>query len=150
MNIPRKDYWQQALRNSCELLRQRKELYTSSWNCMQAHVTSCKLRELHASSWTCMQAYVTACKLMSYNLFLLHATSFYSMQAHVIPWNLGKPWVTLDLMFMELHASLCKYMQAHGTSRSWNCIPALACNFFEMTAISRNCMQPLVAFGNPG
>ena len=55
---------QQALRNSCELLRQRKELHTNSWNCMQAHGTSCKLRELHTSSWTCMQAYVIACKLM--------------------------------------------------------------------------------------
>ena len=39
----------QALRNSCELLRQWKELHTSSWNCMQAHGTSSKLRELHAS-----------------------------------------------------------------------------------------------------
>ena len=34
---------QQALRNSCELLRQRKEL--------QAHGTACKLLVLHASSW---------------------------------------------------------------------------------------------------
>ena len=33
----------QALRNSCELLRQRKELHINSWNCMQAHVTACKL-----------------------------------------------------------------------------------------------------------
>ena len=34
------------LRNSCELLRQRKELHTSSFNCMQAHETqgtACKL-----------------------------------------------------------------------------------------------------------
>ena len=67
----------QALRNSCELLRQRKELHTSSWNCMQAHGTSCKLikfmkvqgtacklRELHPSLCNCMQAYVSACKLM--------------------------------------------------------------------------------------
>ena len=37
--IPRK----QALRNSCELLRQRKELHTSSGNCIQAHGTACKL-----------------------------------------------------------------------------------------------------------
>ena len=54
----------QALRNSCELLRQRKELHARSWNCMQAHGTACKLRELHESSWTCMQAHVTACKLI--------------------------------------------------------------------------------------
>ena len=32
----------QALRNSCELLRQIKELHTSSWNCIQAHGTACK------------------------------------------------------------------------------------------------------------
>ena len=30
----------QALRNSCELLRQRKELHASSLNCMQAHGTA--------------------------------------------------------------------------------------------------------------
>ena len=29
----------QALRNSCELLRQRKELHASSWTFMQAHVS---------------------------------------------------------------------------------------------------------------
>ena len=33
----------QALRNSCELLRQRKELQASSCNCMQAYETACKL-----------------------------------------------------------------------------------------------------------
>ena len=36
-------YHKQALRNSCELLRLRKELHTFSWNCMQVHGTSCKL-----------------------------------------------------------------------------------------------------------
>ena len=41
---------QQALQNSCELLRHRKELHTSSCNCMQAHETSCTFMELHASS----------------------------------------------------------------------------------------------------
>ena len=35
---------QQALRNSCELLRRRKELYASSCNCMQAYITVCKLK----------------------------------------------------------------------------------------------------------
>ena len=40
----------QALQNSCELLRQRKELHTSSCNRMQAHGTECKPRELHGSS----------------------------------------------------------------------------------------------------
>ena len=30
----------QALRNSCELLRRRKELHASSGNFMQAHVTA--------------------------------------------------------------------------------------------------------------
>ena len=39
-----------------------------SWNCMQAHGTSCKLMELHVSSGNSMQAYVTpasfACMLM--------------------------------------------------------------------------------------
>ena len=54
----------QALRNSCKLLRQRKELHTSSLNCMQAHGTSCKLRELYANSWNFMHVYVTQCKLM--------------------------------------------------------------------------------------
>ena len=39
----------QALRNSCELLRQRKELHASSCNCMQGHS---------------IQAYVAAGKLM--------------------------------------------------------------------------------------
>ena len=33
-------------------------------NCMQAHVTACKVIELHARSWNCMQAHVNACKLM--------------------------------------------------------------------------------------
>ena len=63
---------EQALRNSCELLRQRKELHASSRNCMQAHGTSCKLIEFHDSSGNCMQrkdlisyleAQATACKL---------------------------------------------------------------------------------------
>ena len=36
-------YGKQALRNSCELLRQRKELHASLCNCMQAYVTVCKL-----------------------------------------------------------------------------------------------------------
>ena len=54
----------QALRNSCELLIQRKELHASSCNCMQGHRTACKVMELHASSCKCMQAHVTACKLM--------------------------------------------------------------------------------------
>ena len=35
--------FKQALRNSCELLRQRKELDVSSCNCMQARGTACKL-----------------------------------------------------------------------------------------------------------
>ena len=34
---------QQALRNSCELLRRRKELHVSLCNCMQTYVTACKL-----------------------------------------------------------------------------------------------------------
>ena len=33
----------QALRNSCELLRRRKELHARSGNCMQGRVTVCKL-----------------------------------------------------------------------------------------------------------
>ena len=44
----------QALRNSCELLRQGKEPHTSSFNCMQAHETVCKLIELNVSSWNFM------------------------------------------------------------------------------------------------
>ena len=39
------------------------KLHTSSWNCMQAHWTSCKL-ELHESSGDCMQAQGTVCKLL--------------------------------------------------------------------------------------
>ena len=46
-------FLKQALLNSCELLRQRKELHERSWNCMQAHGTSCKLMELHSRSWNC-------------------------------------------------------------------------------------------------
>ena len=46
--------FEQALQNSCELLRQRKELHTSSWNCMQVHETACKLMKLRASSWNFM------------------------------------------------------------------------------------------------
>jgi len=49
---------------SCVLLRQRMELHTSSWNCMQAYETSFKLMELHVSLCNCLQAYLTACKLM--------------------------------------------------------------------------------------
>ena len=37
IKVPQKR--KQALRNSCEQLRQRKELHTSSWNCIQAHGT---------------------------------------------------------------------------------------------------------------
>ena len=55
---------QQALRNSCELLRQRKELHTNN-------ETSCKLMEMRASSWKCVQAHETACKLM-----VLHVSSW--------------------------------------------------------------------------
>ena len=33
----REGFKKQALRNSCELLRQRMELHASSCNCMQAH-----------------------------------------------------------------------------------------------------------------
>ena len=47
----------QALRNSCELLRRRKELHAT-------HVTACKVIELHARSWNCMQAHVNAYKLL--------------------------------------------------------------------------------------
>ena len=44
----------QALRSSCELLRQRNmELYVISWNCMQAYVTACKFMELQVRSWNC-------------------------------------------------------------------------------------------------
>ena len=58
----RASLFQQALRNSYELLRHRKELHTSSCNCMQAHETSCmyihgtscKLRELHENLCICM------------------------------------------------------------------------------------------------
>ena len=60
---------------------------------------------------------------------------------------------------MELHASLCNYMQAHETecmlielhAMSWNCISALgtACRLIEMPAISWICMQPWVTLGNP-
>ena len=64
----------QALRNSCELLRRRRNCIKAH-DCMQAHGTSCKLIELHASSGNCMQAYVIACKLMDLHAFwnILHA-----------------------------------------------------------------------------
>ena len=47
----------QGLRNSCERLRKRRKLHTSSWNWMQAHGIACKLMELNASSWNCMEAH---------------------------------------------------------------------------------------------
>ena len=43
---------QQALRSSCELLREiliSKELHANSWNCLQAYETACKHMKLHAS-----------------------------------------------------------------------------------------------------
>ena len=46
-------------------------------NCIQAHVTACKLMKLHVSSWNCMQAHETSCKLME-----LHVSSGDCMQAH--------------------------------------------------------------------
>ena len=58
------DTRKKALWNSCEMLRQRKEMRTSPCNCIQAYVTACKLMELHESSGNCMQAYWPACKLM--------------------------------------------------------------------------------------
>ena len=70
------------------------------------------------------------------------------MQAHVMPWNLGepgRPWVTLDLMFMEMHASLCNYMQAQGTSCMliWNCMQGHGNAFplLELHASSLKCLQ---------
>ena len=55
--------YKQALRNSCELLRQRKELYASSFNFMKVHVTACKLMKIHVSLWNFMKAHESACKL---------------------------------------------------------------------------------------
>ena len=47
----------QALRNSCELLRQRKEMHTSLWNCMQAI-------EMQGSSRDCMKVHGTQFELV--------------------------------------------------------------------------------------
>ena len=105
VNVLQKSPWplhyKQALRNSCELLRQRKELHTSSWNCMQAHGTSCKLIELHKSSgnwmqtlklnissWNCMQAQGTACKLMDLHASCKHSGTFWNI-LHAF-WNILK------------------------------------------------------------
>ena len=77
IEAPSRGPHQQALRNSCELLRQRKELHTSSWNCIQAYGTACKLLELYASLWNSIQAYGTAFKLME-----LHASLWNCMQAY--------------------------------------------------------------------
>ena len=71
----------QALRNSCELLRQRKELHTSSWN-MQVNETACKLIKLNASLHNCMKAFVTACKLMWLHLssqICMHSGTFWNI-----------------------------------------------------------------------
>ena len=38
----------QALRDSCELLRQRKEVHASLCNCMQVYVIACKLMDLQS------------------------------------------------------------------------------------------------------
>ena len=40
----------QALRNSCELLRQRKELHASSWNCMKHCMEHTDIRTCRAAS----------------------------------------------------------------------------------------------------
>ena len=46
--------------------------------------TSCKLRELHTSSWTCMQAFVTSCKLVSLHacMMLLEGWCQYKRMGH--------------------------------------------------------------------
>ena len=64
-----KMFFKQALRNSCELLREIlifKELHGNSWNYLQAYETACKHMKLHASIWNCMQTYGTSCKLQAY------------------------------------------------------------------------------------
>ena len=90
----------QALRNSCELLRRRKELHTSSWNCTQAHKTSFKVMELHVRSSYCMQAHETSCKVME-----LHVSSGNCMQANGPACKL-----------MQLHVSLYNCMQVYVTA----------------------------------
>ena len=65
---------EQALQYSCEQLRQKKELHTSSLNFMQSYETACKFmklhvsfmqtHDLHASLCNSMQAYVCSYKLM--------------------------------------------------------------------------------------
>ena len=109
----------QALRSSCELLREIlifKELHANSWNCLQAYETAHKHVKLHARIWNCMQAYEPACKLMalhgSCKLRKLHARSCNCMQGRRT----------------ELHESLLNCMQAHET----------ACKLMELHASFHN------------
>ena len=87
-----------------------KELHTSSWNCMQAHGTSCKHREQHASSWSCMQAHQSVC-----NLTDLHTISFYLKQSlYIRPvWNMYLGGFDPETSLFLLHASLNNCMQAY-------------------------------------
>ena len=66
---------QQALQNSCELLRQRRELHASSWNCMQAYVTACKLMYLHAF-WNILEH--TAWIMEHSETFCMHSETFWN------------------------------------------------------------------------
>ena len=80
------------------------EKYGTVWNCLQGSGTASKLIELYESLCICMQAHGTACKLMklyarSWNSMQGHGTA-YCMQAHLMPWNLGKPWVTLGNLWL--------------------------------------------------
>ena len=100
-----------ALQNSCELLRQqerqRKELHTSSWNCIQGHETACKLMELHVSSWNSMQAQGTACKLME-----LHVSSWNCMLAHGNKKKQKKAKINLEWLFCfdwETGTAFCNF-----------------------------------------
>ena len=84
-------------------------------NCMQAHVTECKVIELHASLCNWMQAYVTECKFIKLHASLCNCRQAYELHAGLC--NCKQAYVTeCKLKVMELHASSCKCIQAHVTA----------------------------------
>ena len=86
----------QALRSSCELLRQLLK-----WK--QGHGIACKPLELHVSLWNWMQAHVTACNVME-----LLGTAFLCLSGFIHHFVLCALWT---LKFKSLRFKICIYQR---------------------------------------
>ena len=116
---------QQALQNSCELLRQRRELHASSWNCMQAYVTACKLMYLHAF-WNILEH--TAWIMEHSETFCMHSETFWNF-LHAY-WNI--PDHSACIMEHAAYA-FCNILVNSGTF--WNILEYGSASILEHSGI---------------